>query len=63
MKKLTKSRDLDMSGLAKTCLGGQALTANQRKYFFQELHLSSLLVNLAFFYKIICFIEQIDHLS
>ena len=33
VRNLTKSRDLDMSGLAKTCPGGQVLTANQRKYF------------------------------
>ena len=29
-----------MSGPAKTCPGGQVLTANQRMYFSQELHLS-----------------------
>ena len=34
VRNLTKSRDLDMSGLAKTCPGGQILTANQRKYFY-----------------------------
>ena len=34
MQNSTKSRKSDMSGLAKTCPGGQVLTANQRKYFY-----------------------------
>ena len=34
VQNLTKSRNLDMSGPAKTCPAGQVLTANQRKYFF-----------------------------
>ena len=29
-----KTLTLDMSGPAKTCPGGQILTANQRKYFY-----------------------------
>ena len=29
-----RSRKSDMSGPAKTCPGGQVLTANQRKYFY-----------------------------
>ena len=43
----TKSRDLVMSGLAKTCPGGQILTANQRKYFYFSgiTHLKFLLQN------------------
>ena len=32
MQNSTKSRKSDMSGLAKTCPGGQVLTANQRNY-------------------------------
>ena len=34
MRNLIKSRDLVMSGPAKTCPGGQVLTANQRQYHF-----------------------------
>ena len=34
VRNLTKSRDLDMSGLAKTCPAGQVVPANQRKYFY-----------------------------
>ena len=34
MPNWTKSRDLDMSGPAKTCLGGQVLTVNQRIFLF-----------------------------
>ena len=52
MQNSTKSRKSDMSGPAKTCPGGQVLTANQRKcfYFFQILHLSiCLLTNLSVF--------------
>ena len=38
MRNSTKSRKSDMSGPAKTCPGGQVLTANQRKYFiFSEI--------------------------
>merc|ERR1711924_47907 len=70
----TKSRDLDMSGLAKTCPGGQVLTANQRKYFYffrfytfpfllsKFLFLIKtydLLSKFTIFYKIIGFIKRI----
>ena len=49
-----------MSGPAKTCPGGQVLTANQRKYFFlQEIHLSFCINKFIIFQKIICFIKQI----
>ena len=34
MHNSTKSRKSEMSGPAKTCPGGQVLTANQRKYFY-----------------------------
>ena len=56
-----KSRKSDMSGPAKTCPGGQVLTANQRKYFyFSEITpFHFLLANLHFPYKIICFNVQI----
>ena len=43
----TQSRDLVMSGLAKTCPGGQVLTANQRKYFFQKLKITTPRTNKA----------------
>ena len=60
VRNLTKSRDLVMSGLAKTCPGGQLLTANQWEYFFSEITpLHFLLTNLLSFYKIMCFTEQI----
>ena len=46
----TNTMTLDMSGPAKTCPGGQVLTANQRNTFiFQKLHLS------AFTKKYYCF--------
>ena len=56
----TKSRDLDMSGPAKTCPGGQVLTANQRKYFyfFRFYTFPFFLTNLSYFLKIICFITK-----
>ena len=34
MQNSTEIRKSDMSGPAKTCPGGQVLTANQRKYFY-----------------------------
>ena len=35
--KFNKSRDFVMSGLAKTCPGGQVLTASHREYYFLEI--------------------------
>ena len=47
----TQSLTLNMSGLAKTCPGGQVFTANQRKYFFSPeiTPFHSLLTNLLSF--------------
>ena len=60
VRNLAKSRDLVMSGLAKTCAGGQVLTANQRKYFFSDFIKSLVLPNkFIIFYKIIGVTKQI----
>ena len=55
------SRDLDMSGPAKTCPGGQVLNANQRKYFyFSEIKpLQFFIHKFIIFYKSKRFYEQI----
>ena len=69
MQNSTNSRKSDMSGPAKTCPGGQVLTANQRKYLFLEItpfHFYSQIYNFSIkssaslnkcivFYKIMCF--------
>ena len=51
MQNSIKSRKSDMSGPAKTCPGGQELTANQRKhfYFFKFFTCPFLLTNLLCF--------------
>ena len=50
-----------MSGPAKTCPGGQVLTANQRKYFqFFRFYTFPFFINkLYILHKIICFTKQI----
>ena len=44
-----------------TCPGGQVLTANQRKYLFQKLHIYIFTSKFIILYKIMCFIKHIYH--
>ena len=48
-----------MSGPAKTCPGGQVLTANQRKYFSRIYTFPCSIINFIMFYKVIGFTKQI----
>ena len=63
MQNWTKSRKSDMSGPAKTCPGGQVLTANQRKsyYFFRNYTFPFVIHKFNLFYQIMCFTKQIYH--
>ena len=60
MRNRTKTLTLDMSGRAKTCPGGQVLTANQRKHFylFRFYTFPFLLANLNILKKSCVFIKH-----